>query len=78
MKTQSDPNTISENLGQVDPKLYRSISLDSYDFTTLSADNMGKIYFQVFFIISNCLSTAFLKDTLSEIYRVIERIRIQR
>ena len=65
MKTQSDPNTISENLGQVDPKLYRSISLDSYDFTTLSADNMGKIYFQVFFVISNCLSTfnSLLKDT---------------
>ena len=59
MKTQSDPNTISENLGQVDPKLYRSISLDSYDFTTLSADNMGKIYFQVFFVISKGLSIVF-------------------
>ena len=34
-------------MGKVDPKLYRSISLDSYDFTTLSEDFMGKIYFQV-------------------------------
>ena len=49
------PDTeISEHLGQVDPKLYRSISLDSYDFTTLSADYMGKIYFQVI------LSSSFL------------------
>ena len=31
----------------MDPKLYRSISLDSYDFTTLSDDYRGKIYFQV-------------------------------
>ena len=36
-----------ERVGKVDPKLYRSISLDSYDFTTLSEDYMGKIYFQV-------------------------------
>ena len=47
--TQPDP-AISEHLGQVDPKMYRSISLDSYDFTTLSADYMGKIYFQVFLL----------------------------
>ena len=36
-----------DKIGKVDPKLYRSISLDSYDFTTLSEDFMGKIYFQV-------------------------------
>ena len=47
------PQTIYRNIsftdkvGKVDPKLYRSISLDSYDFTTLSEDFMGKIYFQV-------------------------------
>ena len=40
---------LSEKVGNVDPKLYRSISLDSYDFTTLSDDYMGKIYFQVSF-----------------------------
>ena len=40
------PN-VSGKLGELDPKLYRSISLDSYDFTTLSDDFLGKIYFQV-------------------------------
>ena len=42
-----------DKVGKVDPKLYRSISLDSYDFTTLSEDFMGKIYFQVRSILSD-------------------------
>ena len=45
--SHSKSKLYSENIGHVDPKLYRSISLDSYDFTTLSDDYMGKIYFQV-------------------------------
>ena len=52
-------NLFVEKVGHVDPKLYRSISLDSYDFTTLSDDYMGKIYFQVTtFIKINAYSTS--------------------
>ena len=48
-KTKIKIPFFSGNIGQLDPKLYRSISLDSYDFTTLSDDFLGKIYFKVSF-----------------------------
>ena len=37
----------AKKLGKLNPELYRSISLDSYDFSTLAEDFMGKLYFKV-------------------------------